>query len=416
MSEPAFGAALQNLGTALECPAGSLLIEAGALDDSAYWLLSGTLEVYIESPVGRLKLAELSPPAIVGEVAALAGIPRSANVRCLSDSKLRRIPAKTLAKAGLQEPQLLLHLTAAMGQNINRVNQAVSTYAQALAALEKGGIDDTLLEKLANPPLELRGFATAFERFVREITHKRRTNAELASAGLIQQSFLPKIDGNGSWPSGVKVAARMRAAREVGGDFYDVIKLGDDRMLFTVGDVSGKGMPASLFMAVTISTLRSLASSTGEPGEIAAAANEILSKNNSENMFATAFIGVLDCHERILTYSNCGHCAPYRVSQSGASTTLPATGLPLGLYASLTPQQAQVRLAPGDRLFVFSDGVTESTNLADEQFDEDRLERLLLDLGPMQAEEVIAAVIKAVDAFAGEAGQFDDLTCLALHC
>lgn len=394
---------------------GDVLIRQGAPDSSVYALQDGTLAVFASTPFGEVQLATLHPPAIVGEIAALAGISRTASVKALSKARVLRLDGERLLEEGRKNPEHFVRVIRKLGSEIETVNQAIGLYTNALTALEQQSLSADVLAQLASPPPQMAGFASVFARFASEITAKRKQQEELASAALIQQSFLPRASDLKTLPGSVSLYARMRAAKQVGGDFYDYRDLGNGRLLLVIGDVCGKGMPASLFMAVVITTLRSLAMGHDDIGAFTAAANSLICANNSSSLFATAVIGVLDTTSRRFTYCNWGHCPAFHLRDTGDVAELGNTGLPLGLFPSKAASVASVTLAAGDTLLFYSDGITEAVNPQLEEFGEDRLRRFVESAYSRSAKSLVEVVIEQADSFAAGAEQADDITCMALR-
>src|SRR5262249_485635 len=168
--------------------------------------------------------------------------------------------------------------------------------------------------------------------------------------------------------SDVEIRAAIRPAREVGGDFYDFFMLDADRLAFVIGDVCGKGIPASIFMTVVVTVLRTAAREEKDVASTVAQANRILCRDNVASLFATVFYGVLNLRNGSLEYCNCGHTEPVHFSFSGKHRRLAATGLPLGLIADRTPAASFTRLEPGDELVLVTDGITEALNPSREEF------------------------------------------------
>ena len=389
-----------------------MVIRQGDLDDSAYALIEGSLTVFAATPFGEVHLATLTAPAIVGEIAALAGVSRTAGVKALSAVRLLRLTGAALLEAGQANPELFVRVIRKLGSEIETVNRALGLYTNALTALEQQALSADILAELAHPPAQMAGFASVFERFAREITAKKKQQEELASAALIQQSFLPK---GKLATAGLDLHAAMLAAKQVGGDFYDYRDLGQGRLLVVIGDVCGKGMPASLFMAVAITTLRAVAEQESGVAALAAAANRLLCANNSSSLFATAVIGILDTASGLFRYCNCGHCPVIHRSAAGTMNMLGATGLPLGLFPNKVAAEKSVTLAAGDLLLLYSDGITESVNPALEEYGEERLARLTAARGHLAVHELVDLVVGEAVRFADGAEQADDITCLALR-
>jgi sigma-B regulation protein RsbU (phosphoserine phosphatase) len=202
----------------------------------------------------------------------------------------------------------------------------------------------------------------------------------------------------------------------VGGDFYDFFPVGKHQVAVVIGDVSGKGVPASFFMAVARTVLKGLAQSGAAPGEILAEANRTLCRENPLDLFVTVFCAVLDTSDGELIYANGGHNPPYRLGAEGAATPLALTGgVALGVMDGLTYREERITLAPGEGVLLYTDGLTEAFDTEGREYGEERLTALLGDTGELSARTLIERVTADVAAFTGEAEQSDDLTCLSLR-
>ena len=236
---------------------------------------------------------------------------------------------------------------------------------------------------------------------------------ELDVATKIQQSILPD-----SFPraEGCEVFGCMEAARNVGGDFFDVIRLEEGRLGLAVADVSDKGVPAALFMMSSRTLLKGAAVGVGDPGPVLSEVNDLLNETNDASMFVTVFYGVYDPATRVLTFSNGGHNPPLVVHADGSSEELELTGgIALGAIPAFDFGQASVQLRPGDLVVFFTDGVTEAINVEEEEFGLEALQALFEDGEPPSAREAAEMILRAVRDFAGAAPQFDDLTCMTLR-
>jgi len=294
------------------------------------------------------------------------------------------------------------------------MNRALSLYGNALSALERREFDSRILDELAHPSPQLVTFANTFKRFAEQIVDKRRQSDELASAAIIQRSFLPRPELLRPVEGRVELSASMRPARDVGGDFYDYFMLGRHKLAIAIGDVCGKGIPASLFMSVAITTLRSAAAEEKTIEATLARINTSLCRDNDASMFATLFFAVLDTRTGELEYGNCGHNAPYVLS-AGGRQSLPTTGIPVGLIDGRSAKVGRLRLSPGDLLVTFTDGVTEAMDPRQEQFGNQRFEALLDAAAGARPADLLPSILGAVDDFAAGEEQADDITCLALR-
>lgn len=393
--------------------AGETLLEQGEPGDHALAILSGRVEVVNDSRHGRAHVGELAAPHLIGEVAALAEMPRTASVVALEPVHARRLSRAQMLELARLTPETLQVVIGHLGQQIRGLNAALGLYAAGCEALGNNSLDLSILEDLSRPAVQVAGFARAFEGLARNITRERRQRAEMESAALLQRTMLPQ-DMTGLPPCGrAEIAALMIPARNVGGDFYDAFMIGHDKLALVVGDVCGKGVPASLFMCVSVTTLRMVARDREALGPMVDHVNDLLCAQNPSGMFATAFFAVLDLPTRRLDFVNCGHNRPYLLRADGSVEALPAGGVPLGVMPGRSFVQRSVDLAPGDGLFLFTDGVTESNDPDHREFGDERLAATLADHAGAAPGELCAAVAAAVERFAGAAEQFDDITCLA---
>jgi serine phosphatase RsbU (regulator of sigma subunit) len=339
---------------------------------------------------------------------------RAASVKALTPVTVYRISRSELFDIGRKTPDLLLYIIGHLGRQLDGVNKTVSLYTNALAALEKREFDPRILEQLANPPPQLAEFSTAFHRFASQILDKRRQQDELASATIIQQSFLPKAATLATAADAVDLHADMRPAREVGGDFYDFFMLDEDHLAIAIGDICGKGIAASLFMVVVVTVLRTAAHEEKNVASTISRTNAILCRDNVSSMFATVFYAVLNLRTGVLEYCNCGHNAPQCLLASGETRELPATGLPLALYADRAPAMASITLSDSDTLILFTDGVTEAMNPSQEEFGDAALIETLVAFRNLSAADIVSRIFSSVDSFSQGAEQTDDITCIVL--
>ncbi|WP_343032230.1 SpoIIE family protein phosphatase [Allochromatium palmeri] len=246
---------------------------------------------------------------------------------------------------------------------------------------------------------------------------KERIESELAIARDIQMSILPKLFPPIPNRDEFDLRALIVPAREVGGDFYDFFPLDKDRLCFLIADVSGKGVPAALFMAVTKTLIKSTARDRQDPAEILTQVNAELAADNASNMFVTVFCGVLDARTGALEYVNAGHNPPVLIGTGGQSPRW-LKGTPqllLGIMEGVVYRSASLRLAPGERLLLYTDGVTEAMNGQDEFYSEVRLLDTLESEPQPDLVSLLAMLLERVQSFAGETPQSDDITLLAIE-
>ena len=269
--------------------------------------------------------------------------------------------------------------------------------------------DRRLLDKLAAQAAPALRVGQLVRQQEAEAATRQRFEHELEVARLIQQNFLPKeLPELPGWD----VAACYRPAREVSGDFYDVIPLPDGRVAFVVGDVTDKGVPAALVMSATRSILRASAQRLIEPGAVLERVNEHLCPDMPEKMFVTCLYGVLDPATGRLRFANAGHDLPY-VNTAVGVIELRARGMPLGLLPGMEYEEKEIVLAPGDSVLLHSDGIAESHDPNRVMFGFPRLKETLANTAGGQA--LIDYVLAELEAFVGpDAEQEDDITMVTL--
>lgn len=242
-----------------------------------------------------------------------------------------------------------------------------------------------------------------------EAAERNRLEQELDVARTIQASFIPP--GNPAIP-GCSVASYWRAARQVGGDFYDFYELQNNCWGILVADVADKGVPAALFMALSRTVLRTMAFNRQNPAEMLARANQIICADTTSDLFVTVFYSIWDPVSKTLYYSNAGHNPPLLIRRNGKTRLLHGKGMALGVLEDIQLEKLQVRLRPGDVVLMYTDGVTEAIN---EDYDEFGLDRLQMAAVQAQdAQAIMTSVTDAVRDFAGETSQFDDATLVVM--
>ena len=236
---------------------------------------------------------------------------------------------------------------------------------------------------------------------------------ELDVASKMQQSILPT-----TFPSGphYRTFGTMQPARNVGGDFFDVIRLENGRIGLAIADVSDKGVPAALFMMSSRTLLKGAAIGLDGPGAVLSDVNNLLLEGNETGMFVTMLYAIYDPLTGELTYADGGHDPPLVVHADGASALLPLTGgIALGVMPDIQYRQETVQVAPGDTVVLYTDGVTEAMNSHGDQFGIDGLREIFGSPPPTDPKEAGLEVMKAVNDFTGDAPQHDDVTCVTLR-
>ncbi len=390
----------------------TLMLQGEDLHD-AVLILAGQVTVNADSARGAIPIATLDAPCLVGELGALAHLQRSATVRARTPVQVLRIGRSALAEVARTTPSLLIDVIGRMGDRLRRFNDAIGLYTHALEALERHEFDPALLEELRNPLPDLADFGHTFGRMAEQLLLRRQRSDEMASAAVIQRALLPKPEEFAA-DTGIDASASMNAARDVGGDWFELVALADGRIAVGVGDVCGKGVPAALFTGITKTLIRiNLRENPDLPGAILKA-NAYLANNNAAELFATIHYAAFDPRTGEIELVSCGHLPALVRRAGGAVEKLCGGGLPVGLFETLKPRVLRAELAPGDLLFLYTDGVTEAENEAQAEFGEERLSELLVQGEACGAAAWIARVEDAVRTHARGRPQFDDITSVAL--
>lgn len=262
---------------------------------------------------------------------------------------------------------------------------------------------NTMAKNLKNYMDELQRTTAEKERFAKEL--------EIAQG--IQQSFLPD-----SAPeiAGIELVAKNVPALEVGGDFYDFIPVATGQWGLVIADVSGKGVPAALFMALSRTLIRASTLVNADPALSIAHANRMIYEDAKSNMFVTLFYAVLDSRTMTLDYVNAGHNPPLLLQgESSTVRLLKAKGIALGVIDEVDLQSVRVDLKPGDVLVLYTDGVTEAINAAEEEFGEERLFAIITQNRNRPAQEIMDEILAGITAYAGDTPQYDDITLMILR-
>jgi len=241
---------------------------------------------------------------------------------------------------------------------------------------------------------------------------KEKMESELDIANNIQQQMLPKVDEIPG-REGIRHYGMLKPARQVGGDLYDFM-IQDKFLYFAIGDVSGKGIPAALFMAKALTLFRAKVALDKDPEGIAAEINNDLEMYNAESMFVTFFIGKLDLNNGEMIYANSGHNSPYTINE-GVRILKGNHGLPLGSISDQVYGQDRHQFSKGEKIILFTDGISEATNRSNKLYGEDRLTKLLEEMKDSSPREIGDAIMDSVQTFAEGAEQSDDITLFILE-
>ncbi|MXZ10677.1 MAG: SpoIIE family protein phosphatase [Gemmatimonadetes bacterium] len=326
----------------------------------------------------------------------------------LSDINMPRMDGLTLLEQMSEvDPDLRAVIVSAYGDMKN-----------IRTAMNRGAFD------FVTKPIDFQDLRVTIERTLEHLQMWREAVAsrdklvalqnELRVAHEMQQSILPKVFPN---KPGYQLFGNMEPAREVGGDFFDIINLENDCVGLAIADVSDKGVPAALFMMSSRTLMKGAAIGRSNPAEVLSEVNNLLQEDNDAAMFVTVFYAEYNPGSGVLSYANGGHNPPIVVHADGSSTVLPQTnGIALGIMPDIKYEQNSVTLSPGDALVLYTDGVTEAMNAQNEEFEMERLLTVLSEHCSCDVREINQAVFQAVQGFAGDMPQFDDMTCMTLIC
>ena len=283
----------------------------------------------------------------------------------------------------------------------------------SVPGLQRGGEVGVLADSLKYMRDSLK---THIRELLDTTAAKQRIEGELNVAREIQMGLLPKIFPPFPDIPGFDLFALLTPAREVGGDLYDFYRIDDAHICFVVGDVSGKGVPASLFMAVTMTLIKMTAAKGYGPNQILREVNDQLSRDNEASMFVTLFCGILNIRSGELCYANGGHNPPLLLRRQQPPTFLEGTdGVLLGAMENLDYEMKRIVLQPGDGLFLYSDGVTEAMDENERLYSEERLCKVLANTDDQPSKRLIERVMQSVLNFAGSAPQTDDITMMMIR-
>lgn len=328
----------------------------------------------------------------------------------------------TVAALGLLGILLIALVVVVIARSITR---PLHSLALAAGRMSSGDFDVQLPAQTAHDEVGdlSRAFATMnrdlrihIRDLVATTSAKERIEGELSIAHDIQMSILPKMLPPFPHREEFNLYAVIEPAKEVGGDFYDFFQLDENHLCLVIADVSGKGVPASLFMAVTKTLIKATARMDLSPAEILSRVNDQMARDNDQSMFVTVFCAVLDLRSGELIYTNAGHNPPVLIPRQGDPRYFPKTRqLVIGAMEDFPYHAESMHMTPGDRLLLYTDGVTEAMNLEDELYAE---ERLLAVCCEFQREPIVAIVkgtVASVKAFAGTAPQSDDITIMTIE-
>ena len=384
--------ALRQVAAVKQYPAGAVLCRQGAVEKVFYILRQGTAKITQRlSDTEEILIALRNPGEFFGEMALIDNSPRSATVTAVTPVDVLEIGEATFTQVLHSSPELVLTLLH------KSLTELRSTMQREIGEL---------LQKNE----ELRRAYAELQAAQAELLRNERMKRDLELAAQVQRGLLPK-----EFPrvAGLSFAARAQPAREVGGDFYDAFPLDAQHIGFLIADVSDKSIHAAIFMAIARALFHTEVRRTLSPREVVGAVHRLLlDLSSDDDMFVTAFYGVLHLDTRHLTYTRAGHDRPLLLHRDGTLDVLPGAGRFIGMLDDLILEECSIDLHNGDRLIMYSDGVVDARNAADERYGADRLTDVVTTSPTASAEAIVAAIMDSVLAFQGGAPQFDDITLL----
>ena len=287
-------------------------------------------------------------------------------------------------------------------------------------AMNNGAFD------FATKPLDLEDLGVTIRKAIEQVEYIHQTQREhnqleslktdLAVASEIQQAILPRVFP--PFPDIVDlidIAATMTPAKDVGGDFYDFFLIDENRIGFVIADVSGKGIPAAIFMAVSRTLIRATGIRGGSPAECIAYSNKLLANESVDCMFVTVFYGILDVQSGEVTYCNAGHNPPYVLKENGKIEALPISKDPMvGAIEGIEYHDEKLQLEKNDALILFTDGVSEAMSTSFEEYGDERLVNVLQVVPSHNCRDIINTVLADVSSFTQGTEQSDDITMLTI--
>jgi serine phosphatase RsbU (regulator of sigma subunit) len=373
---------------------GQIVLREGAAGRELYLILDGLVEVVKGTGADEMEIARRGAGDLFGEMGFLEGRPRFATVRALEPTQVLSFAQGDMESVLARQPELLHNAVRVLSARLREADRRM------IADLRRKN------EELARAYRELKGAQAA-------LLEKERLEHELELARELQQSILPH-----AFPElpRASCAARNRPARQVGGDFYDVIRLSGGRVGLVMADVSDKGLAAALYMALARSLIRAEARHHASPRQVLLSTHRLLLEMTEATMFVTAFYGVLDAGQRSLRYARAGHNYPLLfIPGSGECRELAADGIVLGCVETVSLEEASVDLHTGDILVLYTDGITDANSTSGEFFGMGRLRETICSVDGLSAQRACDLVFERVDRFQRGAVQFDDMAVLVVR-
>jgi len=373
---------------------GETIVHEGCVERTFYILLDGQAEVVKQLGPSEQRLDLKQTGQFFGEMALIEDVTRSATVRALEPCRVLEIDERVFVRLLAHQPSVALTIVRQLSANLRQTDQAI-------------------IEKLEQKNRELGAAYEELRAAQAQLIEKERLEREMEIAAEVQRSIQPA-----HFPDipRLQVAARSRPARQVGGDLYDVLPLGDDRVGLLAADVSGKSAHAAIFMAVTRALFVAQARNFTSPQATLHNIHRLLMQVSTFEMFVTVFYGILNLHSLQMRYARAGHDRPivYRPASSDMQL-LEASGRFLGLLDGLELEERMVQLLPGDLLVLYSDGLTDAGRARGDPFGLERLKAAIRTHGQGDAQQACDGIFDAVLEHQGSAEQFDDMALLVIR-
>ncbi len=373
-------------------PPNTLLCHEGETEHTFYVLQSGTVKITQRIPAAEDRLLAMRGPGeFFGEMAVVDNSPRSASVTAVSEVQVIEITQEVFDQVLSRSPELAITLLRHVMQYLR----------------------DTMQSQIVELQAKNRALEQAYHELQAaqaELVATERVKRDLEVAAHLQRSILPDQLPQ---PIGYHFAARAQPAREIGGDFYDVFQLDDQHLGVLLADVSDKSIHAAIFMAVSRTLFLTEARRSLSPRQVVETVNDLLLEvSSSDDMFVTAFYGVLHLDDRKLTYVRAGQDKPLLQHADGTLDVLDGRGRFIGMMPDLIVEERTIDLRSGDRLILYSDGITDAMDETEQNYGVPRLRENILQHRADPVEKLADAIFNDVVSFEGDAPQFDDITLL----
>jgi sigma-B regulation protein RsbU (phosphoserine phosphatase) len=425
---------------AVTLAAGDVLFRQDDQADALFFIEEGELAVMLEVPgAGRAPVRIFGPGQCLGEMALYRNERRTATVEALTTARLRKLTASGLAAMESSHPAQALamhrHIAELLAERVTFSNvelkEPLARLAHALRVLAANdfadtGWDRTAVNVAAKRDDEVGAIAQAMEFLVKRLhtyigqlrsatAAREAIESELRIAGQIQASLLPPPLTKDDLTH-FDFAATIMPAKETGGDLFDGFRLPDGRFFMLVGDVSGKGVPAAVFMALTAMGVRTLARDVSDPGELLTQVSRLLCERNETLQFVTAFAAILDPATGELRWANAGHPSPALLDAEGRLSWLEGPrAVPLAAFENAAYLTQTSMMARGTTLVIYSDGVTEAMDEKHALFGDQQIASCFANAPVHQAQDTVSRLISAVKRHEAGATQSDDITVVALR-